>query len=253
MGSNPLLPSILMAAASCHAQAKHVSRMPATAPPKRSSNNASCATGDGKWQKTAPTCKDPCCPCSILSSCSKCNCPCAKAQRPCQNCNPSHGQCTNTVATHNAIIRDANCVHLPSSTAARFCVHMGLPLRPLIPLIVNPAECTRDDNELAPTASPRIQCHIQRDCQCQDGTQFTSSGASCEGGEVALLPDGGDTSPPTKLPAGGGLVALQCADCCAPQTQLRPTSGCDSDASIDATSLTDNRPPPAFAPSGAPF
>jgi hypothetical protein len=88
---------------------------------------------------------------------------------------------------------------------------------------------TGDDNELAPMASPSIQCHIQCDHQCQDGTQFTSSRASCEGDEVAMLPDGGDTSPPTELPAGGGLVTLQCADCCAPQTQLRPTLGCDSD------------------------
>jgi hypothetical protein len=35
------------AAASCHAQAKRVSRMPATEPPKWSSNTASCATGNG--------------------------------------------------------------------------------------------------------------------------------------------------------------------------------------------------------------
>jgi hypothetical protein len=70
------------------------------------------------------------------------------------NCDPSCGQCANTVATHNAVIRDANCVHLPSSTTARFCVCMGLLPCLLIPLIINPAECTGDDNELATTASP---------------------------------------------------------------------------------------------------
>jgi hypothetical protein len=72
---------------------------------------------------------------------------------------------------------------------------------------------------------------------------------------VAILPDGGDTSPPTELSAGNGSVVLQCADCRAPQTQLRSTSERDSDASalIDATPLPDNRPPPAFAPSGVPY
>jgi len=70
-----------------------------------------------------------------------------------------------------------------------------------------------------------------------------------------MSPDGGDTSPPTELSAGDGPVVLQCTDCCAPQTQPRPTSGRVSDAasaSIAATPLPDNRPPPAFAPSGVP-
>jgi hypothetical protein len=136
---------------------------------------------------------------------------------------------------------------------AIFCVHMGLPLRPLIPLIIDPAERTGDDNESAPMASPCIQRHIRHDNQRHDGTQSTLSGASHEGHKVAMSPNGGDTSPPTKLPASDGLVALQCADCCAPQTQLRPMSGCYSHALIDATPLTDNCPPPAFAPSVAHF
>jgi hypothetical protein len=130
---------------------------------------------------------------------------------------------------------------------------MGLLPRPLIPLIVDPAECTGDNNELATTASPRIQRHIWRDRHRQDGTQFTLSGAFCEGDKMAMLPDGGDTSAPTELPAGNGLVVLQCANCCAPQTQLRPMSGRDSDALNDSTPLMDNRPPLAFAPSGSPF
>jgi hypothetical protein len=98
---------------------------------------------------------------------------------------------------------------------------MGLPTGPLIPRIIDPAECTGDNNESAATASPCIQRHIRHDCQRQDGTQSTLSGASREGDEVAMLPNGGDTSPPTKLPAGNGLVVLHCADCCAPQTQHR--------------------------------
>ena len=75
---------------------------------------------------------------------------------------------------------------------------MGLLPRPLIPLIVEPTERTEDDNELATTASPATQCHI-RCILCRDGTQSTLSGASREGDEVAMSPDGGDTSPPTEL------------------------------------------------------
>ena len=137
---------------------------------------------------------------------------------------------------------------------ARCRTRMGLSPRPWIPLIVDPAERTGDDNELATMASPTTQRHIRR-VQRQDGTQSTSSGASREGDEVAMSPDGGDTSPPTKLFAGDGPVMPQCTGCCAPQTQPRPTSGRVSDAasaSIAATPLPDNRPPPAFAPSGVP-
>jgi hypothetical protein len=39
---------------------------------------------------------------------------------------------------------------------------MGFLPRPLIPLIVDPAERTEDDNKLATTASPATQCHIRR-------------------------------------------------------------------------------------------
>jgi hypothetical protein len=163
--------------------------------------------------------------------------------RPCQNFNRSHGQCANMVAAHNPVICDTNCKHLPRSTVMRFCGHMGLLLPPLIPLIVYPAECMGDNNGPAAMASPCIQRHIRCALQCQDGTQSTLSGASREGDNVAMSPDRGDTSPPTKLPVGNGLVMLQCAACCAPQTQLRPMLGCDSDTSIDATPLMDNPPP----------
>jgi hypothetical protein len=78
-------------------------------------------------------------------TCSERNCPCAKARQPCRNCDSSHGQCANMVPAHNAVIRDANCNHLLRSTAARYCIHMGLPPRLLIPLIVNSAECTEDN------------------------------------------------------------------------------------------------------------
>jgi hypothetical protein len=92
---------------------------------------------------------------------------------------------------------------------------MGLPPPQLIPLIVEPAECTEDDNNLATTTSPATQRQIRR-VQRQDKTHSTLSGASCEGDAVAMSPDGGDPSPPTKMSAGNGLVALQYANCCAP-------------------------------------
>ena len=108
---------------------------------------------------------------------------------------PSCGRCSNMVDAHNTVIRKANCDNLPRSTSARFCARMGLSQRPLIPLIVELAERMEDSNELATTASPATQRHI-RHVQCQDRTHSTLTGASCEGDEVALSPDGGDTSPP---------------------------------------------------------
>jgi hypothetical protein len=79
------------AAASRHAHAKRSSRTAVTAQPRWSSSIASCPTGAGKQQKTASAREDPCCPCSILSTCSERNCPCTKARRPCHNCDSSHG------------------------------------------------------------------------------------------------------------------------------------------------------------------
>ena len=189
-----------MAAASCHAHAKRTSQTPATMQPRWSSSLASCPTGDGKRQKTASAREDPCCPCLILSTCSERNCPCARARRPCRNYDPSRGRCSNTVDAHNAVIREANRDNLPRSTSVTFRARMGLLLRPLIPLIVEPAKRTEDDKELAITASPATQRHI-RHVQCRDGTQSTSSRASCEVDEVAMSPDGGNTSPPTELSA----------------------------------------------------
>ncbi len=184
-----------MAAASCHAHAKHTSRTSATAQPRWSSSTTSCPTGNKKRQKAASAQEDPCCPCSISLMCFERNCPCAKARRPCQNCNSSHGRCFKTVDAHNTVIRKANCDNLPRSTSARFCARMGLSQRPLIPLIVELAERMEDNNELATTASSATQRHI-RHVQCQDRTHSTLTGASCEGDEVAMSPDGGDTSPP---------------------------------------------------------
>ncbi len=134
-----------------------------------------------------------------MSTCSESNCPCAKARRPCRNCNPSRGKCSNTVATHNTVIREANCDNLPRSTSGRFRERLGLPPRPLIPLIVDPAKRKGDDNELATTASPATQRHIRR-VQRRDGAQSTSSRASREGDKVAMSPNGGDTSPPPNCP-----------------------------------------------------
>ena len=151
------------AAASRHAHAKRTSKTPARPAQLRwSTSTASRPTGDGKRQKTASAREDPCCPCSISSTCSERNCPCAKARRPCRNCDPGRGKCTNTVAAHNAVIREANRDNLPRSASGRFRERMGLPPRPLIPLIVEPTERTGVDNELATTASPATQCHIRR-------------------------------------------------------------------------------------------
>ena len=186
------------AAASRHANAKRTSKTPAKAQPRWSTSTASRPTGDGKRQKTASARVDPCCPCSISSTCSERNCPCAKARRPCQNCDPGRGKCSNTVAAHNAVIREANRDNLPRSASGRFCERLGLPPRPLIPLIVDPATRTGADNELATTATPTIQRHIRR-AQRRDGTPSTSSGASREEDGVATSPDGGDTSSPIKL------------------------------------------------------
>jgi len=131
-----------MAAASRHAHAKCTSQTLAMTQPRWSSSLASCTTGDGKRQKTASACEDPCCPCSFLPTCSERNCLCAKARRPCHYCDPSHGRCSNTVDAHNTVICEANRDNLPRSTSARFCARMGLLPRPLIPLIVEPAERT---------------------------------------------------------------------------------------------------------------
>ena len=166
--------------------------------PDGSTSTASRPMGDGKRQKTASARVDPCCPCSISSTCSERNCPCAKARRPCRNCDPGRGKCSNTVAAHNAVIREANRDNLPRSASGRFCERLGLPPRPLIPLIVDPATRTGADNELATTATPTIQRHIRR-AQRRDGTPSTSSGASREEHGVATSPDGGDTSSPIKL------------------------------------------------------
>ena len=114
-------------AASRQAHSKRSSRAPATAHHRLHLSTASRVTSNGKRQKTASAREDPCCPCLILSTCSERNCPCAKAWRPCQNCDSSRGRCTNTVAAHNAVIREANRDNLPRSTSVRFCARMGLP------------------------------------------------------------------------------------------------------------------------------
>jgi hypothetical protein len=65
-----------------------------SAPPKRRRND--------KRQKTSKAREDLCCFCLIAASCPLRNCPCAKAERPCQCCDPGRcNQCTNMVAAHN--------------------------------------------------------------------------------------------------------------------------------------------------------
>ena len=120
--------NFVTAAASRHAHAKRTSKTPARPAQLRwSTSTTSRPTGDGKRQKTASAREDPCCPCSISSTCSERNFPCAKARRPCRNCDPSRGKCSNTVAAHNAVIREANRDNLPCSASGRFRERLGLP------------------------------------------------------------------------------------------------------------------------------
>jgi hypothetical protein len=101
-----------------------------------------------KRQKTHEAREDLCCFCLIAASCSSCNCPCAKAGRPCQRSDPGEcNRCTNTVAVHNRAIRIKNA-RQTTSIAARFMKRVGQPFNPLIPLYDVPPPCNADDNEM---------------------------------------------------------------------------------------------------------
>ena len=96
--------------------------------------------------------------------------------------------------------------------------------------------------------------------QTADNNQYVIDGSGKGGRQPATRASTHTTiwshvHPPNHHSAGDGSVALQCAYCYAPQTQPRSTSERDTDASasIDAPPLPDNRPPPAFAPSGVPY
>ena len=93
-------------------------------------------SNQNKNQKTTAASLDPCCPCSLTSTCSSRNCLCAKAVGPCQDCNPG-AKCCKDIAAHDQIIVQASLKH-GSSIATQFCWLMGgAPLLP-IPLIPDP-------------------------------------------------------------------------------------------------------------------
>ena len=88
--------------------------------------------GTGKRQKTTEAREDLCCFCSVTSTCTSRNCPCAKAGRPCHSCDPGECfRCTNTVEALNRVIRAEN-TRRTSGIAARFRQRVGL--APALPL-----------------------------------------------------------------------------------------------------------------------
>jgi hypothetical protein len=90
--------------------------------------------GGSKQPKMMETRADLCCFCLVATSCSLCNCPCAKAGRPCHSCNLGKCSCcTNMVEALNRVVCLENTCHL-SSIAARFQQRVGWPLEVLLPL-----------------------------------------------------------------------------------------------------------------------
>ena len=82
--------------------------------------------------------EDPCCSCSVNATCSLRNCPCAKARRPCLNCDPGDQRCSNTIACHNKRIQQANR-QSNNTSARRLRGFFGLGDRPALPYIQDPA------------------------------------------------------------------------------------------------------------------
>ena len=90
-----------------------------------------------------------CCPCLILSSYSSRNCPCVKAQWPCQDCDPRRKRCLNQTNQHN----QKNCIanyQADSMTAKKFCNYLGLDPRPTIPLLPPLPGSEDDESEGSP-------------------------------------------------------------------------------------------------------
>jgi hypothetical protein len=65
--------------------------------------------GGSKRQKTTTAREVLYCFCSVSSSCTAHNCPCAKAGWPCRSCNTeSCSRCSNTLEAHNRTIAEEN-------------------------------------------------------------------------------------------------------------------------------------------------
>ena len=146
-----------VAPASLHAHAERVTTIPAKVPPTWSSSTASCTTGDGKRQNTAPIHEDPCAPAQFNR-----RAPSTIARAP-RHGGPAEiiAEAMGSVPTWlpPTIICDNNRANLPGSIGSRFHIHMGLEPRPLILRIINPAERTEMENVLVTSGSPCNQCH----------------------------------------------------------------------------------------------
>jgi hypothetical protein len=89
------------------------------ATPSRRRNN--------KRPKISEACKDLCCFCSHVGSCSPCTCSSAKAGRPCQCCDPGDcGRCNNTVEAHNRVIRKETGISCPAPSRRRSSLELTL-------------------------------------------------------------------------------------------------------------------------------
>jgi hypothetical protein len=103
--------------------------------------------GNGKRQKTAAARKDLCCFCSISSSCTSRNCPCAKAGRPYRSCDLGEcNRCSNTIEALNRVIREEN-TRRTSGTGASFRRRVGRELEPTLPLHELGDALSDDDDE----------------------------------------------------------------------------------------------------------
>ena len=108
-------------------------------PPRKSQN---------KKQRTTAAREDPCCPCSTSACCSERNCPCAKARRPCRDCDPGHKRCNNSTASHNHRIKAANRL-ADNASAGVLRGYFGLEKRKKLPYIqttATPAEKTDESD-----------------------------------------------------------------------------------------------------------
>ena len=120
------------------------------APPlhdERTPVSISCGSR-GKRRKTTSARQDLCCFCSVSATCHKSHCPCAKAGRPCLNCDPIDTQCTNSVDAINERIEAQNQRNQRGSTSRRFRTALGIrPTPPCLPLIRHPDRQVGDGND----------------------------------------------------------------------------------------------------------
>ena len=192
--------------------------------------------GNGKRQKTAAAREDLCCFCSISSSCTSRNCPCAKAGRPCHSCDPGEcNRCSNTIEALNRVIREEN-TRRTSGTGARFRRRVGRELEPTLPLhelgdalsddddedelagiennnppppehAVPPVDDQVDDSAVRPVLSPLVETDEDND---NDDASSTALGLAADGSDATTasttaldhLVDGSDAPPASTTALG---------------------------------------------------